>query len=73
MVLKMKFENDPFLPGSRPGGSFDDPKLYEGMLIKTSKKVNVKLIIKEWDNILRIMATLGLKMSSQSTHHVKFT
>ncbi|WP_133137982.1 Tn3 family transposase [Legionella rowbothamii] len=47
--------------------SFDEPKLYEGMLIKPSKKVNVKLIIKEWDNILRIMATLGLKKSSQST------
>ena len=37
------------------------------MLIKPSKKGNVKLIIKEWDNILRIMATLGLKKSSQST------
>ena len=47
--------------------SFDDPKLYEGLLVKPSKKVNVQLIIKEWDNILRIMATLGLKKSSQST------
>ncbi|MCX7091624.1 MAG: Tn3 family transposase [Legionellales bacterium] len=46
--------------------SFDDPKNYNG-LVKPSKKVNVKLIIKEWDNILRIMATLGLKKSSQST------
>lgn len=46
--------------------SFDDPKLYEKLLIKPSKKVNVELIIKEWDNILRIMATLGLKKSSQS-------
>jgi len=47
--------------------SFDDPKDYEGLLVKPSKKVNVQLIIKEWDNILRIMATLGLKKSSQST------
>lgn len=47
--------------------SFDDPKHYEGLLVKPSKKVNVQLIIKEWDNILRIMATLGLKKSSQST------
>lgn len=47
--------------------SFDDPKRYEGLLVKPSKKVNVQLIIKEWDNILRIMATLGLKKSSQST------
>lgn len=47
--------------------SFDDPKLYEELLVKPSKKVNVQLIIKEWDNILRIMATLGLKKSSQST------
>ena len=47
--------------------SFDDPKRYEGLLVKPSKKVNVRLIIKEWDNILRIMATLGLKKSSQST------
>jgi TnpA family transposase len=46
--------------------SFDSPKLYEELLIKPSKQVNVKLIIKEWDNILRIMATLGLKKSSQS-------
>ena len=46
--------------------SFDDPSSYGGLLIKPSKKVNVKLIIKEWDNILRIMATLGLKKSSQS-------
>ena len=46
--------------------SFDDPKLYDKFLIKPSKQVNVKLIVKEWDNILRIMATLGLKKSSQS-------
>ena len=45
---------------------FDDPKLYDKFLIKPSKQVNVKLIVKEWDNILRIMATLGLKKSSQS-------
>ena len=46
--------------------SFDDPSLYKDMLIKPSKQVNIKLIIKEWDNILRIMVTLGLKKSSQS-------
>ncbi|CAM4497722.1 MAG: Tn3 family transposase ISPsy30 [Legionella sp.] len=46
--------------------SFDDPKLYDKFLIKPNKQVNVKLIVKEWDNILRIMATLGLKKSSQS-------
>lgn len=46
--------------------SLDDPKLYDDFLIKPSKQVNTKLIVKEWDNILRIMATLGLKKSSQS-------
>jgi hypothetical protein len=46
--------------------SFADPKLYNKFLIKPSKQVNVKLSVKEWDNILRIMATLGLKRAAKA-------
>lgn len=49
--------------------SFDAPDLskYKGYLIKPNKKTNKSLIIKEWDNILRILATLGLKKNTQSS------
>ena len=41
--------------------SFDKVENYKDYTIKPSKQVNTKLIIKEWDNILRIFTTLGLK------------
>ena len=45
---------------------FGDLKKYETQVIKPSKIVDTKLIIKEWDNILRILVTLGLKKNTQS-------
>ena len=49
--------------------SFDDPKSshYKGLVIKPSAQVNMKLVIQEKSNILRILATLGIKKSSQSS------
>ena len=46
---------------------FDDPEKYDKYMIKPHKKVNKKLILKEWDNLLRIFATLGLKKNTQSS------
>ncbi|WP_150466111.1 Tn3 family transposase [Francisella sp. SYW-2] len=46
--------------------SFDRVENYKDYTIKPSKQVNTKLIIKEWDNILRIFTTLGLKKNTQS-------
>ena len=46
--------------------SFKDINIYKDYLIKPSNRVNTKLIIKEWDNILRILTTLGLKKNTQS-------
>ena len=38
----------------------------EKHIIKPSKKVNKALIIKEWDNVLIILASLALKKTTQS-------
>ena len=46
--------------------SFDSPNNYKKYIIKPSKQVNKALIIKEEDNILRILATLALKKNTQS-------
>lgn len=48
--------------------SFDDPKSkkYKNHLIKPSNKANKELILKERDNILRILATLALKKNTQA-------
>ena len=46
--------------------SFDKVDKYRNYAIKPTKQVNTKLIIKEWDNILRIFTTLGLKKNTQS-------
>ena len=48
--------------------SFDDPKSrkYKECLIKPNSKVNKELILKEKDNILRILATLALKKNTQA-------
>jgi len=45
---------------------FDEVGLYGSDIIKPNKKVNKALIIKEWDNVLRILASLALKKSTQS-------
>jgi TnpA family transposase len=45
---------------------FDEVELYGRHVIKPSKKVNKALIIKEWDNVLRILASLALKKTTQS-------
>jgi TnpA family transposase len=46
---------------------FDELDNYKHHIIKPSKKVNKALIIKEWDNVLRILASLALKKTTQST------
>jgi len=46
--------------------SFDHPNKYKDYIVKPSKQVNKSLIIKESDNILRILATIALKENSQS-------
>jgi len=46
--------------------SFDDLNKYKKYIIKPCKQVNKNLIIKETNNILRILATLALKENTQS-------
>jgi TnpA family transposase len=41
-------------------------KTMPNTLIKPSKRVNKALIIKEWDKVLRILASLALKKTTQS-------
>jgi TnpA family transposase len=45
---------------------FDELENYKQHIIKPSKKVNKALIIKEWDKVLRILASLALKKTTQS-------
>ncbi len=45
---------------------FEDPDTYKNYIIKPSNQVNIELIKQEWDNILRILVTLGLKQNTQS-------
>ena len=47
--------------------AFKKPNEYKKSLIKPSKKINRQLIIDEWDNILRIVASIAMKETSQST------
>lgn len=46
---------------------FHHPSHYGDALIKPCRKVNESLIVSEWQNILRIMASLGQKEVSQAT------
>lgn len=46
---------------------FQSPGSYGETLIKPSRKVNEALIVAEWPNIQRIMASLGQKETTQST------
>uniref|UniRef100_UPI00273AA51A Tn3 family transposase n=1 Tax=Bacillus mycoides TaxID=1405 RepID=UPI00273AA51A len=45
---------------------FQHPNQYEGLLIKPLHKINTELIMKEWDNIKRIMVSLALKTTTQN-------
>jgi len=46
---------------------FENPSQYADMLIKPSRKVYDELIVKEWPNIQRIMASLAQKDVTQAT------
>jgi TnpA family transposase len=46
---------------------FENPTRCADFLVKPSRKVNENLIIKEWPNILRIMASLAQKDVTQAT------
>jgi len=45
---------------------FDEVENHPKNIIKPSKKSNKALIIKEWDKVLRILASLALKKTTQS-------
>lgn len=47
--------------------SFRNPIYYEDELLKPVRKINQSLLHDEWDNIQRIMASLALKNTTQST------
>lgn len=46
---------------------FHHTRQYSNYVLRPSHKVNKKLIIEEWDNIQRIIASLALKTTTQST------
>jgi TnpA family transposase len=47
---------------------FHDPYFYKNCIVKPYRKINKQLIIEEWsDNILRILVSLALKTTTQST------
>lgn len=45
---------------------FDSVENYDHQMIRPSKKAKKALIIKEWGNVLRILASLALKKTTQS-------
>ncbi len=47
--------------------AFDNPTLYDDLLIKPTSKINTSLIKKEWENIQKIIISLALKTATQST------
>ncbi len=47
--------------------SFQNPIHYEDELLKPVRKINQSLMHDEWDNVQRIMASLALKSTTQST------
>ncbi len=44
---------------------FKQPGQYEGLILKPIRKLNEQHVIQEWDNVLRIFASLALKTTSQ--------
>lgn len=47
--------------------SFQHPSQFEDFIIKPVRKINTQLIKDEWDNIQRIIASLAMKTTNQST------
>lgn len=47
--------------------SFRYPSHYQGELLQPTRKINTRLLREEWDNIQRIIASLALKSTTQST------
>ena len=45
---------------------FQNTKDFEKCIIKPKNKINESLIIKEWDNVLRILASLAMKGTTQA-------
>ena len=45
---------------------FKHPSQYDDMLLKPVRKINADLIIKEWENVQRIIVSLALKTTTQS-------
>ncbi|NJO84322.1 MAG: Tn3 family transposase [Blastochloris sp.] len=45
---------------------FQHPKQYAELLLRPTRKLNIELIISEWDNLLRLFASLALKTTHQS-------
>lgn len=45
---------------------FKHPSQYGDILIKPVRKININLIMEEWENIQRIILSLGLKTTTQS-------
>ena len=46
---------------------FHDPSFYENDIVKPIRKINKQLIIQEWPNSQRILVSLALKYTTQST------
>ena len=45
---------------------FQHPRQYAELLVRPARKLNPELIISEWDNLLRIFASLAQKTTTQS-------
>lgn len=47
--------------------SFEHPGKYKDLIIRPSRKVNTRLIEEQWENIQKIMVSLAVKSTTQST------
>jgi TnpA family transposase len=47
--------------------SFEHPSKYDDCLLKPVRKINTRLIEEEWENIQKIIISLALKTTTQST------
>ncbi len=46
---------------------FNNPSFYEDYFLRPVRKIDIQLIKDEWENILRIMLSLGLKSTTQAS------
>jgi len=46
---------------------FEHPHKYNDLIVRPSRKVNTRLIEEEWENIQKIMVSLAVKSTTQST------